>query len=181
LKALARGLVHKTEAGGVRLSLSGAESVRAAAREIEAAVRASGHRLEGFVVQPMTQAGVELLIGVVHDESFGPVIACAAGGTSVELVRDVAVRITPLTDLDAGEMLRRLRTFPLLEGYRGAPACDISAVEDVLLRISALVDAHPEIAELDANPVVAQTDGAVIVDARIRVSPVSPTPPRPSL
>jgi acetate---CoA ligase (ADP-forming) len=181
LKALARGLVHKTEAGGVRLSLSGAEPVRAAAREIEAAVSASGHRLEGFVVQPMTQAGVELLIGVVHDESFGPVIACAAGGTSVELVRDVAVRITPLTDLDAGEMLRGLRTFPLLEGYRGAPACDISAVEDVLLRISALVDAHPEIAELDANPVVAQVDGAVIVDARIRVSPVSPTPPRPSL
>ena len=108
------------------LGLNGASAVRAGVQEIEAAVAKSGHRLEGLIVQPMAASGVELLVGVVHDESFGPVIACGAGGTSVELLRDVAVRITPLSDLDAEEMLRSLRTFPLLDGYRGAAKCDLA-------------------------------------------------------
>jgi len=99
------------------------------------------------------------------------VIACGAGGTSAELLKDVAVRITPLTDVDAREMLTSLRTYPLLDGYRGAPVCDKAAVEDALIRLSALVQAHPEIAELDANPLLASHSGALIVDARIRVAP----------
>jgi len=181
LKAVAGDLIHKTDAGGVLLGLRGARAVREGAREIEAAVRAGGHELEGLVVQPMAEPGVELLMGVVHDESFGPVIACGAGGTRAELLGDVAVRITPLTDLDASEMLRSLRTFPLLDGYRGAPPCDLAAVEDVLLRLSALVEAHPEVAEMDANPVIAGAGGAVIVDARIRLAAVPPPPPLPSL
>jgi acetyl coenzyme A synthetase (ADP forming)-like protein len=169
LKAVARGLLHKTDAGAVLLGLVGEDAVRAGVRQIELAVAAAGHRLDGVIVQPMAAAGVELLVGVVHDESFGPVIACGAGGTSVELLRDVAVRITPLSDIDADEMLRSLRTFPLLDGYRGAPPCDLDAVHGVLLRVSALVEAHPEIAELDANPVVVGATGALILDARIRV------------
>jgi acetyl coenzyme A synthetase (ADP forming)-like protein len=177
LKAIATGLIHKTDAGAVALDLDGASAVRAGAHAIKAAVKSSGHRLEGLIVQPMAAPGVELLVGVVHDESFGPVIACGAGGTSVELLRDVAVRITPLTDLDAKEMLLSLRTFPLLNGYRGAPKCDLPALEDVLLRLSALVEAHPEIAELDANPLVAATDGALILDARVRVQSVPPSRP----
>ena len=181
LKAIASGLLHKSDAGGVRLGLDGPLAVEAAALDIEAAVRAAGHRPEGLIVQPMAEPGVELLVGVVHDESFGPVVACGAGGTSVELLHDAAVRITPLTDLDAGEMLRSLRTFPLLEGYRGSPACDVAAVEDVLLRLSALVEAHPEVAELDANPVVASPGGAAIVDARVRVTAAPARAPFPSL
>jgi acetyl coenzyme A synthetase (ADP forming)-like protein len=181
LKAVASGLLHKSDAGGVRLGLDGPAAVRAGAEEIEAAVTRAGHRLEGLIVQPMATPGVELLLGVVHDENFGPVIACGAGGTSAELLRDVAVRITPLTDIDAREMLRSLRTFPLLDGYRGAPACDVAAVEDVLLRLSALVEAHPEIAELDANPVVVGPEGALIVDARIRLAPSPSQRPLPSL
>jgi acyl-CoA synthetase (NDP forming) len=93
----------------------------------------------------------------------------------------VAVRITPLTDLDAREMLRSLRTFALLEGYRGSPPCDVNALEDVLERLSALVMAHPEIAELDANPVAAGGDGALILDARVRLSAAAPRKPQPSL
>ena len=124
-------------------------------------------------MQRMAAPGVELLVGVVHDESFGPVIACGAGGTSTELLKDVAVRITPVSDLDAMEMLRSLRTFPLLDGYRGAARCDLHAVENVLTRLSALVDTHPEIVELDFNPVIAAPDGARILDARVRVQ----TPP----
>ncbi len=177
LKAVATGLVHKTDAGAVQIGLTGPSAVRAGAREIKAAVTRAGFQLEGFVIQPMAPTGVELLIGVVHDEHFGPVIVCGAGGTSAELLKDVSVRITPLTDVDAAEMLTTLRTYPLLNGYRGAPACNIAAVEDVLLRLSALVDTHSEVAELDLNPVIVGPRDAVIVDARIRLQ--APVPQRP--
>ena len=129
----------------------------------------------------MGAQGLELLMGVVHDESFGPVLACGAGGTSAELLKDVAVRITPLTDVDAREMLRGLRSYPLLAGYRGAPACDVGAVEGILHRLSAMVEAHPEIAELDFNPVIANSEGAVILDARVRLSATPPQRPLDAL
>ncbi|MGZ4173775.1 MAG: acetate--CoA ligase family protein, partial [Solirubrobacteraceae bacterium] len=181
LKAVGPKLLHKTDAGGVRLNVDGAEAVRRAAAEITEAVARAGHELEGLIVQPMSPQGVELIVGVVHDQSFGPVIVCGAGGTTAELIKDVAVRITPLTDLDAREMLRSLRTFPLLDGYRGAPRADQDAVEDVLMRVSAMVDAHPEIAELDCNPLIVLSDGALIVDARVRVEAAAPPAPVPSL
>ena len=177
LKASAPGLLHKSDAGGVRLALEGREAVRRAALEIKRLVSAHGHPLEALIVQPMAPHGVELLLGVVSDENFGPVIACGAGGTSAELLGDVAVRITPLSDLDAAEMVRSLRMFPLLSGYRGQPACDVHAVEDTLMRLSALVEAHPEIAELDLNPLLASPKGAAILDARVRLQ--APPPRRP--
>jgi acetyl coenzyme A synthetase (ADP forming)-like protein len=177
LKAVAPLLLHKTEARGVRLGLSGAEQVRAAAEEMAAAVAAAGHTVERFLVQRMVGQGVELLVGVVNDASFGPVVACGAGGTAVELLKDVAVRITPLTDRDAAEMVRSLATFPLLDGYRGAPKADVAALEDLLLRVSALVEAHPQVAELDCNPVKVLPHGAVVVDARVRVEAASPALP----
>ncbi len=181
LKAIAAGLLHKSDAGGVLLDLDGPEAVRAGAEEIKRSVGRAGHKLEGFLVQPMVKAQVELLMGVVHDESFGPILACGAGGTRAELLGDVAVRITPLSDLDAAEMLRSLRTHALLEGYRGAPPCDVVALEGMLLRLSALVGDHAEIAELDANPVAVGPDGALILDARVRVGASSPRKPQPSL
>jgi acyl-CoA synthetase (NDP forming) len=121
--------------------------------------------------------GVELLVGVVHDPSFGPVVACGAGGTAVEPLNDVAVRLTPLTDRDAAEMVRSLASFPLLDGYRGAAKADVAALEELLLRVGALVEAHPQVAELDCNPVMALPDGVVVVDARVRVEAASPPPP----
>ncbi len=126
-------------------------------------------------------SGVELTVGVVHDPSFGPVLACGAGGPTAELIQDVAVRITPVTDLDAHEMVRSLKTFPLLDGYRGAPRCDVGAVEDLLLRVGALVEAHPEIVELDCNPVNARPDGVLIAHARVRVEAAPARPPMPSM
>jgi acyl-CoA synthetase (NDP forming) len=181
LKAIAPGLLHKSDVGGVRLGLGSPEAVRSAAAEIESSVAASAQQLDGFLVQPMAGDGPELIVGVVHDPSFGPVLACGAGGTTAEVIKDVSVRITPLTDTDAREMLRSLRTFPLLDGYRGAPRADLEAIEDVLLRVSAMVEAHPEIAELDCNPLIAGADGAVIVDARVRVEATAPAPPLASL
>jgi acetyl coenzyme A synthetase (ADP forming)-like protein len=181
LKAIAAGLLHKTDAGGVALDLDGADAVRDAADRIRASVETAGHRLQGLILQPMAPDGVELIVGVVHDQSFGPVVACGAGGTTAELISDAAVRITPLTDLDAYEMLRSLKTFPLLDGYRGAERCDVAAVEDVLLRVSAMVETHPEIVELDCNPLIARPDSAVIVDARVRVEVAPPPAPLSSL
>jgi acyl-CoA synthetase (NDP forming) len=115
----------------------------------------------------MAAPGTEMIVGVSHDPQFGPVVACGAGGVMVELMKDVSVRLTPLACEDAEEMLRDLKTFPLLEGYRGSPARDVVALEDIVLRIGALAEDIPEIAELDLNPVVVHERGASVVDARI--------------
>jgi acyl-CoA synthetase (NDP forming) len=177
LKAVAPGLIHKSEAGAVRLGLATPPQVEAVAREMAEAMEHSGTSVDRFLVQRMVPTGVEMLIGVVHDPLFGPVVACGAGGTAVELMRDVSVRITPLTSIDATDMLRELATFPLLEGFRGAPAVDRAALEDAILRVAAMVEAHPEIAELDCNPVVVLPSGVTVVDARIRIE--APDPPLP--
>jgi acetate---CoA ligase (ADP-forming) len=116
-------------------------------------------------------------VGVVQDQHFGPVLACGAGGTATELLKDVAVRITPITRGDASRMVRSLKTFPLLDGYRGAAPADVGALEDVLMRVSALVEAHPEIVEMDLNPLIVHSDGVVAVDARIRLEAGPPRPP----
>lgn len=174
LKAIAPGLVHKTEAGAVRLHLNGAEEVRAAAREIAERLSSNGQAPSGFVVQRMAKRGVEMLLGVVHDPQFGPVVACGAGGVQVELLKDVSVRLTPLSNEDASEMVRELKTFPLLTGFRGSVVADVAALEEGLLRLSALVEDLPQIAELDFNPFVIQESGAAILDARIRVAAAEP-------
>jgi acetyl coenzyme A synthetase (ADP forming)-like protein len=177
LKAVATGVLHKSDAGAVRLHLVGANQVESAAQEMSDALERAGHPVSGFLVQPMVPEGVEMLVGVVQDQHFGPVLACGAGGMATELVKDVAVRITPITNGEADRMVRSLKTFPLLDGYRGAPRGDVAALEDVLLRVSALVEAHPEIAEMDLNPLVVHATGAVVVDARIRLEPGAPRPP----
>ncbi|HET9787357.1 MAG TPA: acetate--CoA ligase family protein, partial [Pyrinomonadaceae bacterium] len=176
LKAIAPRLIHKTEAGAVRLHLKGAEQVRTAAGEMSEHLKAKGQLPTGFVVQRMAEKGVEMLVGVVHDPQFGAVVACGAGGVQVELLGDISVRLTPLSTEDASEMIRSLRTYPLLTGFRGAPACDVSALEEGLLRVSAMVEDIPQIAELDCNPFVVLEKGAVILDARVKVASVDARP-----
>lgn len=180
LKAVAPGLVHKTEVGGVALGLEGRKAVEEAASRMAARVSAAGYEVKGFLVQPMVPAGVEMLVGVTHDAVFGPVVAVGAGGVMVELLRDVQVRITPLTRRDAGEMVRALKTFPLLTGYRGGPRYDVKALEEIILKIGALVEDVAEVSELDLNPVVVLPEGkgALVVDARLHVAEM-PTPQLP--
>ena len=179
LKAV--GPVHKTDVGAVRLGLQGAEAVTAAAAEMERRLTDLGLRIEGFLVQPMAPGGVEMLIGSTADPHFGPVVVCGLGGTAAEIHRDIAVRLTPLTDLGAHTMLRDLRMLPLLQGYRGAPACDIAALEELVLRVAAMVHAHPQIVELDCNPVSVSAERIVILDARVRVATAPAPVPWPSL
>jgi acyl-CoA synthetase (NDP forming) len=136
----------------------------------------AGHSPTGFLVQRMADGGVEMIVGVVHDPQFGPVIACGAGGVQVELLRDISIRLAPLAQEDATEMIHSLKTYPLLNGFRGAPMCDVSALEDALLRVSAMVEDISQISELDCNPLVVQEHGAVILDARVRVIAVEPRP-----
>lgn len=118
-----------------------------------------------------------MIVGVVQDPQFGPLVACGAGGTAVELMKDVSVRLTPLTESQADEMIRGLATFPLLDGYRGRPKADVGALRDLLLRVSALAEDLPEVVALDLNPVVLGSKGAWVVDARIRVELRDPRPP----
>ena len=176
VKGTGPGLLHKSDLGAVRLGLTAAGAERAA-REMRASLTTASVAPEGFLVQRMAPAGVELIVGVVGDPRFGPLVAVGAGGTTAELIGDVQVRLAPVGPREAAAMLRELRTFPLLDGFRGAPRVDVGAVEDIVERVAALAAAHPEIAELDCNPVVAGPQGAVIVDARIRLAPAPARPP----
>ena len=140
---------------------------------------AAGREASASPAQPMISGSAELRIGVIQDPDFGPLLACGAGGPNAELPSDTTVRITPVTDIDAKEMLAGLRSFKLLTGYGGAAPCDLDAIYDVIMRVSAMVEAHPEIVELDCDPVIVGPAGATVAGARIRLrrAPVSlPTP-----
>ena len=164
--------VHKTELGGVRLGLSRPSQVADAVRQISESLEKAGQgelAEAGFIVQEMVGDGVEMVVGVSHDPTFGHLLLAGMGGTLVELLKDVAVRIHPLTDVDVDEMLTGLRGFPLLTGYRGSDRVDLDAFKALLFRVSAMVEAVPEIAELDLNPVFVRRRGVAAVDARIKL------------
>lgn len=173
LKAAVPGLVRKVEAGAVLLALEGEAEVQQAAEAMQTRLTAAGHVLDGFLVQRMAPPGTEMLVGVVHDRLFGPVIACGAGGTDMAQLRDVGVRITPLTDTDATEMVRALDAYPALTAARVDGTPDVTALEETLLRVSQLVEDHPEIVEMDLNPVIVLSTGVVVVDARVRIEAVN--------
>jgi len=161
LKADAPGILHKTEAGAVRLELRDATAVREACREMKQAK-------DGFLVQPMLRGGLELVIGAKRDAQFGPLVLVGLGGVLVEVMRDTALALTPVGKAEAARMLRRLRGFRLLQGYRGAPAPNLDAVCDAIARVSEIAaDFADAIEEIDVNPLLARPDGAVALDALI--------------
>ena len=174
LKAVADGLVHKTDVGGVRLDLRSAGEVAAAYAGFAASF---GDKLRTVQVQPMVPGGVEMMIGLAEDPVFGPLVVVGLGGVATEVLADHRARLAPLTDADAREMLGELRSAPLLAGFRGSAPVSMRALEQVLLRVSRLAEDLPEVAELDLNPVLALPGGAVAADVRIRVSPAEPRDP----
>jgi acetyl coenzyme A synthetase (ADP forming)-like protein len=173
IKLASLSLVHKTEVGGVRLNVPDAAAVRRAYVEIRDCLAKNNlvDAMEGVLVQPMVPEGVELMVGMTQDPLFGPLLAFGLGGIHVEILGDVCFCVTPLTDRDATEMVRAIRGYRLLQGYRGHSPADIDAIEELLLRVSRLVEEVPEIVGLDLNPVFALPPGkgCTIVDARIQV------------
>ena len=169
LKIVSTDIVHKSDAGGVKVGLKTVRQVAKAYDEIMKSVRKSspGAGIQGVSVQKMARPGVEVIVGMSKDPQFGPVIMFGLGGVWVELLKDVSFRITPLTKFDAAEMIKEIKGYPLLTGYRGQEAANIGKLEELILKVSAFVESNPLIRELDLNPVFASKDGAVAVDARI--------------
>jgi acetate---CoA ligase (ADP-forming) subunit beta len=169
LKLAASDITHKSDVGGVQLNLHYAEAVRHAYRTIlqNAAEQAPGAQIDGVTVQPMAKPGVEVIIGMSKDATFGPVLMFGLGGVLVEVLKDVAFRIVPLSQRDAAEMIREIKGLPLLQGHRGTPAADLAALERILLTLSEFVMQTSAIKEIDLNPVYAYAQGALAVDARI--------------
>ena len=171
--------IHKRDVGGLRLGVTtpvgAADAVRAIRTDLESA--GLGEAATEFLVQEEIESGQEMIVGVNHDPSAGSLVMVGLGGTLVELLGDVAVRIAPLTDNDVEDMLQSLKSYRLLTGYRGAPALDVDALRQVLHRVSALADDVPEIAEMDLNPVFVLRKGAVVADVRVRLAewPSSPS------
>jgi acyl-CoA synthetase (NDP forming) len=172
LKVVSPEITHKSDVGGVKLNVGTSQEAKAAFDEIVAAAKKAqpDARIDGVSVQKMARPGIEVIMGMSQDAQFGPVLMFGLGGILVEVLKDVSFRLVPITPRDARQMVQEIKGRPLLEGYRGQEPADVAALEKLLLRLSEFVEAHPEIAELDLNPIFAYKDGAVAVDARIILS-----------
>jgi acetate---CoA ligase (ADP-forming) subunit beta len=169
MKIISPDIVHKSDVGGVRLGLAGAAEVGKAYDEMMDGVRQKlpAARITGVSIQKMASAGVEVIIGMVKDAQFGPVIMFGLGGIMVEVLKDVSFRIVPLTRWDAAEMISEIKGYAILKGFRGQEPVNITALEDLILKVSEFIAQNPQVKELDLNPVIAYSDSAIAVDARI--------------
>ena len=169
LKINSPDVVHKSDSGGVKLGLSNATQVGKAYNEIISSIKQAYPKaqIQGVSVQPMASPGVEVIVGMSKDAQFGPVIMFGLGGILVEVLKDVSFRIVPLTERDAREMIREIKGYPILEGYRGQKPASIPKLEKLIVKVSQFVEKNPQIKELDLNPIFAYPDKAVAVDARI--------------
>jgi len=169
LKIASSDVVHKSDAGGVKLGLETADQAGEAYDDIMKAIKKEYPKanIQGVSVQQMAKPGVEVIIGMSKDAQFGPVLMFGLGGILVEILKDVSFRIVPLAKRDAREMIKEIKGYPLLEGYRGQEPVDVANLEDLVMKVSDFVEKNPEVDELDLNPIFAYSDGAVAVDARV--------------
>jgi acetyl-CoA synthetase (ADP-forming) len=169
LKVISPDIIHKSDAGGVKLGLKDAQQVSTAYTDITAAIRQQcpQARLAGISVQRMATPGIEVIVGMSKDAQFGPLLMFGLGGVFVEVLKDVAFRIVPLTPKDAAAMIREVRGYPLLTGYRGQAPVDTDKLADIILKVSDFADKNPLVKELDLNPIFAYNNDAVAVDARV--------------
>lgn len=169
LKICSRDVVHKSDCGGVKLGLANASQVGKAYSQIISSVKQAypEARIDGVSVQKMAPPGVEVIVGMSKDPQFGPVLMFGLGGVLVEVLKDVSFRIVPVTERDAREMIKEIKGYPILQGYRGQKPANIPALEQLIVKVSQFVEENPQIKELDLNPIFAYEDGAVAVDARI--------------
>ena len=173
VKLVSSTITHKTDVGGVVLGLKSEKEVEKAWNRIRDSLARLGREreMEGVAVQRMVEGGIETIVGVTQDPSFGPLVMLGLGGVYTELFKDVVFRLHPLTDLDAGDLVGSIKMAKLFEGFRGAPPADTPALEDLLLRLSAIIEDVPQIAELDFNPVkvMPKGEGYWVIDARVLV------------
>ncbi len=169
LKIASRQITHKSDAGGVKLGIRTSEEAGEAYDQILHSVSGKHPEaiLQGVTVQKAARPGIEVIMGMFKDGQFGPVLMFGLGGIWVEVLKDVSFRIVPLKKRDAASLIREIKGYPLLEGRRGREGADLPSLEEALLRLSALVENHPEIEEIDLNPIFAYPDGYVAVDARV--------------
>ncbi len=169
MKVVSKDILHKSDAGGVKLNLRGADALRTAFDKIMTSARAYAPDadIRGVLVTPMAAKGTEVIVGVVRDPIFGPVLMFGLGGIFVEILEDVAFRAIPLSRHDAESMVEQIKGHKILQGVRGAAPVDKPALVDLLLKVSSIVAAYPQVSELDLNPVLAYVDGYAVVDARI--------------
>ncbi len=175
MKIVSPDVVHKSDSGGVKLNILNATQAGKAYSEILASVKKHypKAKIVGITVQKMAKQGIEVIIGMTKDAQFGPVIMFGLGGILVEVLKDVSFRIVPMTRRDAAEMISEIKGFPILKGYRGQDPADVPYLEELIVKVSDFVDKNPEIKELDLNPVFAYKVGALAVDARVILEPVS--------
>lgn len=169
LKITSPDVIHKSDSGGVKLSLNNGTEVKKAYDEILKKVRKQypDAVVHGVSVQKMIRPGTEVIVGTSKDSQFGPVIMFGLGGIFVELLKDVSFRVIPVERRDAQEMIKEIKGYPLLQGYRGKEPANISTLVEIILKISKLIEENPQIKELELNPIFAFGDKAVAVDARI--------------
>jgi acyl-CoA synthetase (NDP forming) len=169
LKISSPDVVHKSDSGGVKLGLTNATQVGKAYSQITSSVKQAypEAQIDGVSVQTMAPPGVEVIVGMSKDPQFGPVLMFGLGGILVEVLKDVSFRIVPVTERDAREMIKEIKGYPVLQGYRGQKPASIPALEQLIVQVSQFVEKNPQIKELDLNPIFAYPDKAVAVDARI--------------
>jgi len=169
LKIASPDISHKSDAGGVKVGLTGKEDVSRAYKEIMTSVKQKfpSAKIEGISVQNMARPGTEVIIGMTKDPQFGPVLMFGLGGVWVEVLKDVSFRIVPLARRDASEMIKEIKGYRLLEGYRGSEPANIDFLENMLLKVSDFVEKTSMVKEMDINPIFVYKDGAVAVDARV--------------
>ncbi|MDP2682665.1 MAG: acetate--CoA ligase family protein [Deltaproteobacteria bacterium] len=169
LKILSSDIIHKTEAGGVKTGLKNDQDIDDAFNEMmfEISDNYATARIEGFLIERMADKGVEVIVGGVRDAQFGPAVMFGIGGVMVELLKDVSFRLAPVTKVECLEMIKEIKAYPLLTGYRGSEPCDIDAIADVIIKVGDIISEMDDIKEMEINPLITYPDKVIAVDARV--------------
>ena len=172
LKIVSPDITHKSDVGGVKVGIATPAAVTEAFNEIVTNAKSAEPeaKISGVAVQQMAPAGTEVIVGMTTDDQFGPVVMFGLGGILVEVLKDVTFRVVPLAERDAAQMIDEVKGQAVLDGVRGQPPVDRAAIRSALLKVSAFVEANPDVRELDLNPMMVYADGAIAVDARIAIS-----------
>ncbi len=174
-KIVSPDILHKSEAGGVLLNLNDGAAVRAAYDQITERARQAKAAVRGVLISRMAPPGTEVIVGLVQDAQFGPVVMFGLGGIFVEVYEDATFRLVPLAQRDAAAMIREVKAFPILQGVRGKRPADLGALADVLMKVSKIAEENLEIVEMDLNPIIVYEKGLSVVDVRVLLHHRTPT------